>query len=83
MHTTEAEARRSYIIIPASARATLAHEITTGRSPATKMDKSHEDAMLISNITLYTKTKLETTFCMYKDKTTAKTCEMKSQTSLL
>lgn len=34
MHTTETEATKSYIIIPASARAILAHVITTGRSPA-------------------------------------------------
>lgn len=35
IHTTETEATRSYIIIPASARARLAHDMTTGRSPAT------------------------------------------------
>lgn len=35
IHTTETEAIKSYIIIPASARARLAHDITTGRSPAT------------------------------------------------
>lgn len=42
MHTTDTEATRSYIIIPASARATLAHDITTGRSPARRMDKIHQ-----------------------------------------
>ena len=35
IHTTETEATISYIIIPASARARLAHDMTTGRSPAT------------------------------------------------
>jgi hypothetical protein len=34
MHTTETPATRSYIIIPASAKARLAQDITTGRSPA-------------------------------------------------
>ncbi|TQD68577.1 hypothetical protein C1H46_045890 [Malus baccata] len=37
MHTTETEATRSYIIIPASARARLAHDMITGKSPATKV----------------------------------------------
>jgi hypothetical protein len=32
--TTETPATRSYIIIPASAKARLAQDITTGRSPA-------------------------------------------------
>lgn len=38
-HTTETDATRSYIIIPASAKARLAHDITTGRSPSTKRVK--------------------------------------------
>lgn len=33
MHTKETEATRSCIKIPASARARLAQDITTGRSP--------------------------------------------------
>jgi hypothetical protein len=35
IHTTETEATRSYIRIPASAKARLAHDMTTGRSPVT------------------------------------------------
>lgn len=34
VHTTETEATKSYNIIPASANARLAHDITTARSPA-------------------------------------------------
>lgn len=37
-HTTETEETRSYIIIPASAKARLAHDIITGRSPAENRD---------------------------------------------
>ena len=33
MHTRETAVTRSYIMIPASARARLAHDIITGRSP--------------------------------------------------
>lgn len=33
MHTIETEATMSYNLIPASDRARLAHDITTGRSP--------------------------------------------------
>ena len=39
IYTTETPATRSYIIIPASARARLAQDTTTGRSPANQNDK--------------------------------------------
>ena len=42
MHTKETEATRSCIKIPASARARLAHDITTGRSPTVNMNKAHQ-----------------------------------------
>lgn len=41
MHTTETPATRSNIIIPASAKARLAQDITTGISPANKNDEDH------------------------------------------
>ena len=42
MHTKETEATRSCIKIPASARARLAHDIMTGRSPAVNMYKAYQ-----------------------------------------
>jgi hypothetical protein len=42
MRTKETEATRSCIKIPASARARLAQDITTGRSPGVNICKAHQ-----------------------------------------
>lgn len=45
IHTTETAATRSYISIPASAKARLATDMTTGRSPATSFSFINSGSM--------------------------------------
>lgn len=47
MPTKETEVTRSYIKIPASARARLAHDITTGRSPAENICKAYKELNIL------------------------------------